>query len=209
MKTLSYIKTNFLQFILLILLCVILLQRGFEKPETAQPTVTVTRDSVWVFHDSTIRIKPTLVQSTPASGTHWDTVYLPDTSYQGLLKQYKDVAKTLLTTNSYADTLQVDSIGYVYLTDQVSKNAITSRTFSYSLKYPFVKQTVTIREPYKPTRQLYFGGGLEGSNLSLINQVKTGLLYKDRKDRIYLINVGADKNLSLSYGVQTFWKLKF
>ena len=209
MKLFDYIKSNFLQLAMLLLFGVLLLNRCGSKLDEAKPTVTITRDSVWIIHDSTIHSKPVLIRSESLPVTKWDTVYKADTSYEGLLKQYNIAVNLLLASNYYRDSLRIDSIGYVYLNDTVNKNMLTGRSLKYSLKYPFVKETVTIHDPYKPQRQLYIGGGLEGMQYDLIHKLKAGLLYKDRKDRIFILEAGADKQLNMSAEIKTYWKLKF
>lgn len=210
MKTLDYLKSNVLQLAMLLLIGLLFLERCRNgNNNQLQPTVTVTRDSVWIIHDSTVRTAPVLIETKTLPVEKWDTVYRPDTGYAGLLKQYYNAVSTLLASNYYRDSLRIDSLGTLYLNDTVSRNAITGRGYRYNFKYPRITETVTIREPYKPSRQLYIGGGVEGNRDELIHQFKTGLLYKDRKDRIFIFEAGADKQLKLSAELKTYWKLKF
>lgn len=207
MKVLDYIKANFLQMILLVLVCVVLLQRGCERVEEAKPTVTVTRDSVWVFHDSVIYSKPKLVMSEKVQVLR-DTQWLPAPDQPVQYTEYRKLFDKWSMSNYYNDSVRIDSIGWLYLRDTVSHNLLTGRSYKYDLKYPFVHENTTVQLPYKPTRQLYIGGGLEATKGDLINKLKAGILYKDRKDRIYLIGVGADRGMNISAEVQTFWKIK-
>lgn len=210
MKYLQYAKDNFLQLAMLLLIGVLFLQRGCSGGATeAKPTVTITRDSVWIFHDSTVHTAPRLVSTVPVPVEKWDTAYLPDTSYPALLRQYNTLAALYLASRHYEDSLRIDSLGYVYVNDSVTHNLIAGRSYKYSLKYPHVTERITIQEPYKPTRQLYIGGGIEGDKYSLVQKLKAGFLYKDRKDRIYIIEAGSDRNLNLSAELKSYWKLKF
>jgi hypothetical protein len=207
MNLIGYIKANFLQLAMILLFGLLLLNRCGSKVEKTKPTVTIIRDTVWSVHDSIIHSKPVLVKSESVQKV--DTVYKADTDYEGLLKQYNTAISMLVVSNQYRDSLRIDSIGYVYVTDTVSRNMIAGRSFRYNLKYPSIRETITIHEPYEPHRQLYIGGGIEGMKYDLIHKLKAGLLYKDRKDRIFIVEAGSDKQLNISAEVKTYWKLKF
>jgi len=65
--------------------------------------------------------------------------------------------------------------------------------------------------PIPPKRQLYVGGGLDGTYINKtpnINVAKAGLLFKTKKDQIYGVTVGVSINGYLVYGIQSYWKIK-
>lgn len=200
------IKNNFLNLIVLILVVVILLQKCGNNTPSEKPTVT--RDTVWVHKDSVVYSKPQIIKTIPINLYHDTTIreYLPDTSYADLLKQYQNVVYQLLNQNIYADSLKIDSVGYVKLIDTVSKNLITGRSYKYDLKYPIVKETITV--PAKKVNQVYVGGGLFGTRLTPIQTIHLGLLFKSKKDGVVIPSVGVDKNLEIQYGIQSYWKIK-
>lgn len=149
-----------LEFIIIIvLLCVILLQRISCKTPVAQPgSVTTVRDTVWVKNDSIIYSKPSVIKTITIQ-SH-DTVYnhyIPDTSYKVLVKQYQDVVNQLLAKNIHQDSIRIDTNGYVKITDTVQKNLIVGRSTEYNIKYPVIKETITIIKP--PKNQLYWRWG--------------------------------------------------
>ena len=41
-----------------------------------------------------------------------------------------------------------------------------------------------------------------------LQMITPGLLYKDRKDRIYIANVGVNFDGSITYGVGAYFKIK-
>jgi len=149
----DFIKSNVLNFIVLILLAVILLQRcgGGEKDTYIPPSIK--RDTIWVVKDSLITSKPSVIKTIQV--TSHDTIinhYLPDTNYNKLVGQYQEVIKELLAKNIHQDSIRIDTNGYVKITDTVQKNLIIGRTTEVSIKYPVIKETITIYQ--QPKSQL-------------------------------------------------------
>ena len=196
------IKNNFLNLIVLVLVAILLLQRCKETPSV--PQVSIVRDTVWVHHDSTVFSKPQVIKTIPVEYTDSLIKYLPDTNYSKLVLQYQDVVNQLLNKNIQLDSLKIDSIGYVKVVDTVTKNQISGRSFTYNLKYPIIKETITL--PAKKINQLYIGGQLSGNKQ--LDGVGAGLLLKNKRDQIYGLSVGLNKDGQISYGVQSFWKIK-
>jgi hypothetical protein len=190
--------------VILVLLVVLLLQRCGGKTETTEPKIV--RDTIWVHKDSTILSKPQMVGSIPIPIDRWNTEYLPDTNYTKLLAQYMDVTNKFLASNMHSDSLKIDSIGYVHVKDTVSRNLITSRSYTYNLKYPIIKETITIPEPKKT--QVYIGGGFEGDESELVSDVSVGLLLKNKKDQIFGVSVGYSVYSGIQFGISSYWKIK-
>ena len=197
-------KEHIYNFIIVVLAIIILLQRC-SKGNTSHTEIKVTKDTVWIHKDSTIYSKPQLIKTISVPIEQWNTEYLPDTNYSKLLKQYQDIVVTYLSSNLLQDSIRIDSIGYLKIIDTISHNTIKGRSTSYKFSYPIIKQTITIQE--KPKRQLYAGIGLGGNRIDLIDQVSLGILYKDRKDRIFGASITASPS-GIEYGVQSFWKIK-
>jgi len=201
----NFIKSNVLNFIVLVLLAVILLQRcGGEKDTYIPPTIK--RDTTWLVKDSLIISKPKVINTIQVQ-SH-DTIinhYLPDTNYQKLVIQYQNIVKELLAKNIHQDSIRIDTNGYVKITDTVQKNLIIGRSTEVNVRYPIIKETITIHE--QPKKQLYLGGGLEATRTN-INQLNSGLLYKNKKDQIFGASLGINTNGSVVYGVSSYWKIK-
>jgi hypothetical protein len=111
-----------------------------------------------------------------------------------------------LAKNISSDSIKIDSIGHVYITDTVSKNMIIGRSTRYNVKYPIITNTVIV--PEKKKLQMYLGGGVQGQKNEIINQINAGLLLKTKKDQIIGINAGTTINGNAVYGVQSFWKIR-
>lgn len=182
-----------------------LIERCDQKIHPQQPIVV--RDTVWVDHVGTVISAPQLIKSIPYPVDRFikEIQYIPDTNYRKLLIQYQNLLGLYLTKNIQKDSLKIDSIGYVSVTDTVTKNLISNRKFSYNLTYPTITNTITL--PAKPRNQLYIGGALEGNPTSMINQINAGLLWKNKKDQIFGGYVGIDKDAMFQYGVQSYFKI--
>jgi hypothetical protein len=200
----DFIKNNFLSLIIIILGFIILLQRCSVPVNPSEPQII--RDTVWVVKDSVINSKPKVI-NTISYSSH-DTIYnhyVPDTNYSKLVLQYQSVVNELLAKNIQLDSLKIDSIGYVRVVDTVQKNLITGRSYKYNLKYPIVKETII--QPAPKVRQLYVGGEFRGSRSTLINGVSAGMLYKNKKDQIFGVNLGLSVQGDPVIGVSSYWKI--
>lgn len=203
----KYLKDNFLQLVVLILLLVVLI-KNCKPSGKSDGTPAIVRDTVWVIKDSTIYSKPQVIKTIPVNVYHDTTFreYLPDTNYSKLVLQYQDVVNQLLAKNIQSDSLKIDSIGYVHVLDTVQKNMVVGRKFHYNLKYPVIKETITLPTPKK--NQLYVGGMIQGEKEALVNGINAGVLYKTKKDYIIGANAGFDRNGNILYGIQSYWKIK-
>lgn len=204
----KFIKSNILNFIVLVLVLVLILDRC-NKPKPVAPADTlVKKDTIWIKTDSTVYLKPQLIKTIPVDVIHSENYikYLPDTNYSKLLLQYTELANKFISMNIYEDSIKIDSIGYVHIKDTVSENMITARAFSHDLKYPVIRE-LWVR-PAPPTRQLYFGGGVSGTSKGVVNQIDAGFLYKNKKDQIFGVKTGVNTNGELQWGIQSYWKIK-
>lgn len=166
-------------------------------------TLTV-HDTSWQVHDSLI------VKKMKVTETIHDTLppeYIADTNYPKLLAQYMKLAEAHLAKNIYTDTLKLDTLGYIAVADTVQKNELLNRAYSYQYKIPTVTVTNTITKYAPPKGALYIGGGVSGEKTNGINSVRTGLLYKTKKNTMFGVHAGFANN-QLVYGVDAYWKLK-
>jgi hypothetical protein len=107
---------------------------------------------------------------------------------------------------TYKDTIALDSLGTITVIDTVFQNSLKERTIFKNYKIPLVTKTTTIIKQQDPKRQLYIGGNLFGDRRTL-QSFTPGVLYKDRKDRVYQANVGVNFDGTLIFGVGTYWKI--
>ena len=195
---------NILSIAILILAVIIVLQRSNSSPDIIEKPIII-RDTIWQKKDSVIYTSPKVVQTIPVKII--SEKYLPDPNYDKLVLQYQELVKLHLAKNIQKDSVQIDSIGFVKVTDTVQNNIVQNRKWEYNLKYPIIKETII--EPSKKVNQLYIGGGLQGNQYNIINSINGGILYKNKKDQIYGLSVGINTNGQVVYGVSSYWKIKF
>lgn len=199
---LIWIKNNFFNLLILILVAVIMLQRCESKINTpVKPTVI--RDTVWAAMQDVIISNPTLIKTIPGKV---DSVYTPNPNYNELVKQYQKIVEDYLASNIHKDSVKIDSIGYISIIDTVTKNKLTGRKTSYNFKYPIITNTITLPPVVKT--QLYFGGGIESKSMTGTTELNLGLLLKNKKDQIYNIYGGVDTRGDYQIGIQSYWKIK-
>ena len=195
---------NILSIAILILAVIIVLQRSNSSPDIIEKPIVI-RDTVWQKKDSVIYTSPKIVQTIPVKII--SEKYLPDPNYDKIVLQYQELVKLHLSKNVQKDSVEIDSIGFVKVTDTVQNNIVQNRKWEYNIKYPIIKETVI--QPPKRVNQLYIGGGLQGNQYNIINSINGGILYKNKKDQIYGLSVGINTNGQVVYGVSSYWKIKF
>lgn len=204
-------KLNKYAIILLVVIGVILLGRlgcnnglgFFDKPKA---DTVVVRDTTWQVHDSLI------VKKVPVIETIYDIDTLPpqyiaDTNYPRLKAQYDELVKLFLSKNIYADTLKLDTLGYVSIADTVQENKLLNRGLQYKYKIPTITEKITITKQAPKKNQLYVGAGVNTSKALMPQSVEAGLILKTKRDQIYGVKAGSDINGQISYGFQTYWKI--
>ena len=114
-----------------------------------------------------------------------------------------------MTIKIYKDTIKIDTFGYVELTDSVQNNELINTFFKYRFRLPIITNTTTITKTIvqKKKNEWFIGGGLEGNKDVLVNQINTSLLLKTKKDKLYQIKIGFDKNSNTWFGLGTYIKL--
>ena len=195
---------NILSIAILILAVIIILQRINSSPDIVEKSIVI-RDTVWQKKDSVIYTSPKVMQTIPVKII--SEKYLPDPNYDKLVLKYQELVKLHLAKNIQKDSVQIDSIGFVKVTDTVQNNVVQNRKWEYNIKYPIIKETVI--QPPKKVNQLYIGGGLQGNQYNIINSINGGILYKNKKDQLYGLSIGVNTNGQAVYGVSSYWKIKF
>lgn len=191
-------------FVVMVLLFTVTLQhKGCTGSQIKADTVTL-HDTAWIHHDSLIvkklKIKQIIHDTLPAE-------YIADTNYPKLKAQYDALVFAHLAKKIYADTVKIDTLGYVTVADTVHKNELQNRSYKYNYKIPTVTVTTIITKQAPPKGALFIGGGVTGNP----NEVKSlfgGFLYKSKKDKVFGLNVGLTGNSKIVYGVQSYWKIK-
>ena len=197
-------------FIIGVLVVFVLLQNkgcvGAGNHSTSD--TTVVHDTTWFKKDSLIYSKP-----LPAKIIHdslfiaGKTEYLADTNYAALKVQFDNLVKMYTALAIYVDSVKLDTLGYVTVTDSVRENRLMGRSWKYNYKIPFVTKTVTITNQAPSKTQLYVGGGINTTQTLGLHSAEAGLILKTKSDKIYGLKAGSDINGNISYGFQTYWKI--
>lgn len=173
---------------------------GARKSDTV-----ITHDTTWTVHDSMIYIKP-----KPAKTIYLEAPvrFLADTNYDRLKIQYDSLLKEFFALKAYADTVRLDTLGYVAIADTVQQNGLTGRSYHSNYKIPTVTVTKTITHYDPPKAQLYYGGGLDLNQTLAPTGAHGGLILKTKKDQLIGFQVGTGINGGINYGFQSYWKIK-
>jgi len=198
--------SQFFLIIITVLICVIGIEqcRSFQtrqKPETIKvdskkyDIIDRKIDTVYITKTSTI-YRPG--KKIPYKVLVEKPVYIPakiDTN--AVINAY--FAKVI-----YKDTLRIDKIGYISVTDTLNKNKISGRSYSYEFKSPTIKDYMIIKEP--PHNQFYIGGNILVGSYKVF--VGPQILWKTKSDNIYGMNAYVDPYGDQYYGVSLNWKIK-
>ena len=178
---------------------------GGCNPEHRKSDTLIKHDTAWTVHDSLIYSKP-----KPGKIIH-DTIppqYLADTNYARLKIQYDSLLREFFALKIYADTVRLDTLGYVSVIDSIQKNGILGRSFHSNYKIPTVTVTKTITHYDPPKAQLYWGGGLDINQSFAPKGAHGGLILKTKKDQLIGFQVGTGIDGGINYGFQSYWKIK-
>jgi len=202
----QFLKDNFQFLVIVGLLVFFLFFRGGQTPSNA-PTIVIQADTSWKV------LIPLLTQHTaggqivntiPYPVTKIEKEYIPNPNYDILKAQYEDLRGKYLATNIQKDTLRVDTIGYVALTDSIQRNMNIGREYTYNLKYPTITITKIITNP--PKRSFYYGFELQSGLDKTVNEFDVGLLYKDKKEQIFGTKLGYSPQMGPQVGVKYYRK---
>jgi hypothetical protein len=209
MKT--FIEKNFSNIVIVVLLVIIFLQRldggGQEVSLNGNKKDTTVLVINHVYKDTT-KSKPVFIKGERDTVLESSVYYLPSDNYDSLYVQYTTLKEQFLSKNIYADSVQIDTFGYVKVVDTLQKNQMVGRSFIKDLKIPEKTITITNTIYPEPKRQLYIGGGVLGNTDNIVGQIQAGLLLKNKKDQIFGLSTGINANGSVQYGVSSYWKIK-
>ena len=178
--------------------------KGCNTPEIKADTVTL-HDTTWLTHDSLIvkklKVKEIIHDTLPPE-------YIADTNYPKLKAQYDALVIAHLAKKVYADTVKLDTLGYVAVADTVHKNELQNRSYKYNYKIPTITVTTIITKQAPPKGALFIGGGFTNTKQLELQTIQGGVRYKTKKDNIFGLHIGLNNNSQVIYGVSSYWKIK-
>jgi len=189
------------------LIIIILLQRcgGILVPVPQSKTDTVV-ETKYTTITTEGKSRPVFIKGERDTIVETEIEYILSDEDYGIAERLDTLIQLYSMKNIYLDSIPVDTFGYINIMDTVQQNKFLGRSFITNVVIPEKTITITNTIYPKPTRQFYIGGGISGNKTSPINSVNVGLLYKDRRDRIF--GIGASYNGQIYYGISSYWKIK-
>ena len=114
-----------------------------------------------------------------------------------------EVLKDYYAKNVFVDKIELDSLGFVTITDTIWKNTLFNRLVESEIIIPTT--TVTQTEYINP-REFYVGFGLNGTTKQF-NYVGGSILYRTRKKQAFGLGIGLNYQFQPIISTQFLWKL--
>lgn len=106
----------------------------------------------------------------------------------------------------YKDTLKLkDSLGYVTITDTITKNSILNRFYDANINKTTVKETLIVKD--LPTNQVYIGGVAGFDRTNIVNFLGPNFVLKTKKDKMFSLGFGYGLNNNISLQAGMYWKI--
>ena len=197
-------KKYFTYIVILILIIVIVYLRGCDSPNTGE-TVNINGTSYVIIKREIDTVYQEVKQVEYREGK---TIYKEVPIYVNV-PAVIDTAAILneyYSVNVYKDTLQLDSnLGYIAITDTITKNAVSGRIWNSDIKYKTIHETTFVTEPPKNQYFLGISGGVMQPNAVFLGP---NLVMKTKKDHLYSLNAGVSSNLGVFVQASANWKIQ-
>ena len=213
-------KTNAIYILIIALLVVILYETCKKKNvHTSTSSSDTTTQIHYVYYKDSGISKPIFIKGGRDTIFENSTEYIPSEDYNELVKQFKELKEILLSRNIYMDSLHLDSLGWVKITDTLQKNSIVGRSYVKNIRIPDRTRTITNTIYLPKRRQIYVGVGaffnpklnnntIFGNNIySGMTSLTGGFLYKSKTDQIIGANAQWDGK-QINYGLSTYLKIR-
>jgi hypothetical protein len=160
-----------------------------------------------VYYKDTIKTKPVWIKGGRDTIFENTVEYIPSENYNDLVQQFTELKQTLLSRNIYLDSIHLDSLGWVKITDTVQKNMLIGRNIVKDIKIPIKELTITKTIEAQKRRALYLGGSIFYVKNPMTN-ISGGFMYKDKHDRLFGAQAQWDGK-NINYGISGYLKLSF
>jgi hypothetical protein len=130
---------------------------------------------------------------------------IPDSNYAVLKQQFEDLVNLYAVKNIYKDTILVDTIGYITVTDTIQKNKMLQRKYFHLYSIPTI--TITNVVPLPPKRELFLGAGVSLAYPTVPQGISTGLLFKDKKNHVFGLQCGVNTKGLVTYNASMYWNI--
>jgi hypothetical protein len=183
MKIISYICIVILFFVVLMQI------RGCKEEVVEIRSPKVDTVMVYKYVYDTIPGKPVYIKMKVDTSIWMKKVEnIPDTTYKGLLSQYKNLGNRYFSTNVFKTDFPIADYGSISVIDTLRENKLIGNNIVTDIKIPVT--TITIEKQAPPKRQLFIGAELAGSRNKPLSDVYGGILFKTKKNNIYGVSLG-------------------
>jgi hypothetical protein len=198
-------KNSFPYIIIGVLITIIVLQ--WKQCISPPPKEIVRIDTVVKITEIRQIIPAETLFIASERDTMWkeSIIYVPDSTYKGLLRQYEALGNQHFATNYYESKFPIEDYGYVKVRDTIKANRLMGTGMETFLNIP--ERMITIQEYLPPTSEMYIGGGTSINQMSVLNSIYFGGLYKNKKNNMFGVNVSYSPQQGISYGVSYYTKL--
>lgn len=205
MIDLKTFQFSHIPYIIIIVLLVLLTCERGKETIVEKPIIRV--DTVYKYKIVRDTVKGKTIYIKGKKDTLWITKadLVPKSTYDSLLEQYKNLGNLYFKKNVFSTRFDIQNYGYVEVKDSISENWILDSELTSHLKIP--EKTITVIKEDEPKRQLYVGAILTGTKVDIMNSANVGLLYKDKKDRLFGGQIGVTPN-GTQFGVSSYFKIK-
>ena len=114
-----------------------------------------------------------------------------------------EILKDYYSTYVYIDTLSLDSLGSIVISDTISKNSILFRDVQSNIFIP----TTTVTNTVYLYKREFFGGISVGSTPTAIQNLNGELLFVNKKRQSYGVGVGINNSFTPIYTFRMYWKI--
>ena len=108
--------------------------------------------------------------------------------------------------NIFADTIRLDTNGFVFISDTVQKNKIIGRYFMSHIIERQVNNTMIVKPV--PTWHLYAGFDVSLDRIEFINRVGGNILFQKKNGRMIGLGTGLTSKATPYISFQYYFKLK-
>lgn len=163
-----------------------------------QQVVKTVIDTVFVTKVLTKYMKGKDIYHTEIKTYKSDTLFINRVDTVKVLKDYS-------TIRYYVDTLILND-GFIIIKDTILNNKIESRNWLSNINEKIITKQIYIKEPSK--NNIYIGLNLNQEKQFKFNSFSTSFLLKTKKDKIFVLSLGIDKNSQPILGTSYYFKIK-
>ena len=185
---------NIQTLLIVVLVVIILLMRSCSgESDVTEPKIITKIETKWdtVKVDRPIYV-PKIVDRVVVDV---DTFNLPIDTAAILTDYYSKVI--------YNDTIVIDSLGTITISDTITQNYISYRGVVTELNFP---TKIITNNVYLNKRELYGGISISGQPTQL-EMLSGELLYKNKKRNAYGVGVGVNPDFQPMYTFRMYWKI--